>query len=110
MKRMVWSTDIHMDFLGSYQMRKFSRALLKEKPDVIVFSGDLSNAEEFQKKLEYLEKFLEDIPVYFSCGNHDYYGSSFWEHQAFLKKTYNQNAQSKWLPNVGIVSLTPKLH
>lgn len=106
MTKIVWSTDIHLNFLGKRQTRKFARTLLKEEPDIIVFSGDLSEAPRFEQDVQYLAAHLNNTPVYFVCGNHDYYRGSIEKRRKHLKRFYNKDFQCKWLPNLGVTSLT----
>jgi Icc-related predicted phosphoesterase len=106
MTRIVWSTDIHLNFLSKRQTRKFAKTLLEKEPTIIVFSGDLSEANLFDQDVQRLKSYLENIPVYFVCGNHDYYQGSIIEHRKHLKRFYNKDAECKWLPNMGVVSLT----
>ena len=64
----------------AYRQERLIKAvpmILKEKPDVIVFTGDAttcSQPEEFEKALNILKPLIDSgIPILFTPGNHDCY-------------------------------------
>ena len=73
--RVAWVTDIHLNFLKERQIQAFCSELLKAKPEVVLASGDLTEAPQLEEHLELLAAKLQ-VPVHFVLGNHDYYRSS----------------------------------
>lgn len=76
--RLVWATDIHLNFLKRpFAARVFGQCLREEnQADAIVLSGDLSTAPLLEYHLTELEAGCQK-PLYFVLGNHDYYSGSF---------------------------------
>ena len=80
-KKFVWCTDIHLDFLERTGGRtrildEFVIPLSKVECDGYLITGDISLAEHLIDHLEILDN-LVDKPIHFVLGNHDFYGSSF---------------------------------
>lgn len=61
-------------------------ALIKEKPDIIVLTGDFidSRKTDTELALSYAEKLLKIAPVYMSAGNHE--AASVYEYPPFEKE------------------------
>ena len=77
--RLAWATDIHLDFLADEQVRAFAGALVADRPDAVILSGDLSHAEQLEHHLRLLAG-ATSCPIYFVLGNHDYGGDGAgWE-------------------------------
>ena len=47
MKRVVWLTDFHMNFLQAQQRAKFWSRVAKESPDAVLIGGDIGEAFNF---------------------------------------------------------------
>lgn len=68
-------SDIHSgSFFHKTAVKGGVEMLLKEKPDLVFFTGDLVNgrAEEMKEYAEVFEKVKAPLGVYSSLGNHDY--------------------------------------
>lgn len=76
MSRLIWCTDVHLDFLSENLIDEFIDKLAMI-PDVMgyVFSGDIATSTNVRYVLSRMDHVLWH-PVYFVLGNHDYYGSS----------------------------------
>src|SRR5438128_329697 len=75
MPRIAWLTDLHFDFLSPDEERLFLDRVRRDGPDVVVISGDISEARDVANDLRAIAERLA-LPVYFVLGNHDfYYGS-----------------------------------
>lgn len=75
MTRVVWSTDIHLNFVEQAGFEEFVERVRDASPDVLLISGDIA---ESQNVVEYLAQ-LDDCltcPINFVLGNHDFYNSS----------------------------------
>ena len=73
--RVVWLTDIHLNFIGHDRIEAFCRDICAVRPNAILISGDIGEAANVDGYLQRLEASLQ-MPIYFVLGNHDYYGSS----------------------------------
>jgi len=75
MKRAVWLTDPHLNFLSETRLPTFLDEVASARPDAVLISGDIG---ESHNVCEYLGLMLGSlgVPIYFVLGNHDfYYGS-----------------------------------
>ena len=105
--RLAWATDIHLDFLADEQVRAFAGALVADRPDAVILSGDLSHAEQLEHHLRLLLQGTS-CPIYFVLGNHDYYGSSIAAVRQAVGELCGRRARLRWLPACGVVTLSEK--
>ena len=71
MKRLVWLTDIHLNFLSPDGVERFLRGIRAEEPETLLVGGDIGEADNLSEHLDRMSKVLE-CPIYFVFGNHDY--------------------------------------
>lgn len=71
--RVAWVTDVHLSFCDVERMKAFATAIMRERPDRILITGDTGEAEDVAKFFELLAAIA---PCHGVLGNHDYYGSS----------------------------------
>lgn len=106
MGNLVFATDIHLNFVKDDVIQRFCRDILKRNPSVVVLGGDLSEAPDLKYHLDILGFHLKSVPLYFVCGNHDYYrGSISLVRQNVLEK-YFKSPPVAWLSTQGVVSLS----
>ena len=75
MKRIVWSTDIHLNFVEQSMLDQYIGRLADAAPDHVVISGDIAESNSVVDHLAELNDRL-DCTISFVLGNHDfYYGS-----------------------------------
>ena len=104
---LLWVTDCHLNFVGVKDIEIFCHAMLDQEPDAVVITGDISESQSLEVHLRLLEKYLGgNIPIYFICGNHDYYNGSIVDTRKVLKKKFNRNSMTKWLGNFDLISLS----
>lgn len=119
MKQILWGTDLHYNFLEDDEIASFHTsqrqhlAASSELADgteietpFIVLSGDISEGHTLIDHLKTLRKQM-DIPIYFVCGNHDYWGTSF----ALLRPqliALTEESDIKWLGAVEYAKLTSR--
>lgn len=72
----AWITDIHLNFIGFPEATAFFEKVVKDNPDVIFLTGDISHGTRLELDLRELERVVKR-PVFFVLGNHDYWESSF---------------------------------
>ncbi|MBC7948052.1 MAG: metallophosphoesterase [Chitinophagaceae bacterium] len=73
--KIVQLSDIHSgSFTDKESVRKGVELVMKEKPDLILFTGDLVNntAEEMEDYIDIFNKLNAPLGVYSVLGNHDY--------------------------------------
>lgn len=73
--RIGWCTDIHLDVLERYEIRDFARSIAKKEYDLVLLTGDISTFDNLKQDLAEMDPFM-NCPVFFTLGNHDYYGTS----------------------------------
>ena len=73
--RYVVCTDIHLNFVDKFGWEKFIDEVLATDLDCLFITGDISEGNILAKHLEILHLGIKK-PIYFVCGNHDFYLSS----------------------------------
>ncbi|MCA9186608.1 MAG: metallophosphoesterase [Pirellulaceae bacterium] len=75
MPKLVWLTDIHLNFVSDNEVAAFLETVKNEMPDAVLVGGDIGEAHSLAK---YLEQMAHAWPcrVYFVLGNHDFYHGS----------------------------------
>ncbi|MBN1482531.1 phosphoesterase [candidate division KSB1 bacterium] len=106
MKKLAWLTDIHLDFLDLEGIEDFAYKALRSDPDAFLIGGDISIAPLLHTHLRILEHYWQR-PIYFVLGNHDYYKASINKIRAELPDFVREYPHLKWLPQEGIVELSP---
>jgi len=78
MKRVVWLTDIHLNFLPDARVNAFLAQVADARPDAVLIGGDIGEAHDV---CDYLGRIGETIrvPIYLVLGNHDFYFGSIRE-------------------------------
>lgn len=80
--KIVQISDIHSgSFSDKEAVRKGVYKILKEKPDLILFTGDLVNnmADEMEDYMDVFDKLNAPLGVFSTLGNHDYGDYVSWE-------------------------------
>lgn len=107
--RFVWATDIHLDVLeevaGSDAVLEFVHSLNGPDPAFVVLTGDISIAPSLPRHLMLIETVVK-CPVYFVCGNHDYYDGSFKAVRKLLARRCADNERLKYMTSSGPVHVT----
>ncbi|MEO8497346.1 MAG: metallophosphoesterase [Planctomycetota bacterium] len=75
MTRVVWLTDIHLNFVESEVVERLLDGVHAAGPDAVLISGDIGESQNVKR---YLSRFAARLacPVYFVLGNHDFYHGS----------------------------------
>ncbi len=103
--RLVWATDIHLDFCTPTVRRAFYARLGEDDPDAVVLTGDIADAKSLEPMLLELAAAVA-VPVYFVLGNHDFYGSGVAEVRAVARSLTAKDHRLRWLPATGVVPLS----
>lgn len=107
MSQYAWCTDIHLDHLmdDKQKLIAFGESLVKTNPTGVFVSGDISTADKLVYHLSALER-IAQRPIFFTLGNHDYYGSSIETVRATMKEITNASQFLRYLPTMPYISLT----
>lgn len=102
--RIAWITDPHVNFIAD---REWFRAILDEKPDGVLITGDIAESKSIRGALL---AFAEETtrPIYFVLGNHDFYRSSFASVRADVTSAVADVPSLVYLHDRGIVRLSDK--
>lgn len=108
MPRFAWTTDIHLNFLGTQQIDNFLCNIEAEKPDMLVISGDIGESSSIY---DYLRRIAEtlDMPIYFVLGNHDYYHASISHVRGGILTLTREVSNLHWLADKGIIKLSREI-
>lgn len=70
--KIVQISDTHNDYYGD-KLIDLTNKVKKEKPDIIVITGDLVDAQRYnvENTLEFIDAIKDIAPIYFVYGNHD---------------------------------------
>lgn len=93
--RVVWLSDLHLNFVSDADVELFAYRVDALKPDTVLLSGDISDSRNLHKHLE----ILRFLPMYYVLGNHDYYHGSI----SAVRKSLDNDPQ--YLSNLGVVRL-----
>lgn len=104
MTRLVWATDIHLDFCSSVQMDAFLAAVRGQRPDGVLLGGDISEADHVVHWLKLMDDIWQ-VPIYFVLGNHDFYGSSVARVRQDVAALTQSHPRLKYLTTDGPVQL-----
>ena len=107
-RRIAWMTDLHLEFLLPWEVETFFEEIEKCKADAVMITGDISQSKSLRSHLLQMANYL-DVPVYFVLGNHDCYHSDIPIIREEMTKLTREKLGPVWLPEVGIVELTPEV-
>lgn len=102
--KLIWLTDIHLNFLSTEDRETFYKDIISCSGDKILISGDIADAPSVA---EILKEMAETInkPIYFVLGNHDYYHSDVHSVRQEMKDLTEKETLLYWLPASCIQSL-----
>ena len=104
----LWFTDTHLDKVAPWALIRFIFHVLKEKPDGIFLTGDISNGFMTPFHLKLLATFIK-CPIYFVLGNHDYHFSSIEETHKIVRKLCKEYSNLIWMTEAGVVHLSDEV-
>ena len=104
--RLVWATDVHLDFVDRAQAREvFCAAVASHQPDMLLLGGDIAESPSVSAWLQLLADALAPLPIAFVLGNHDYYDGSIADTRAQVAALADRVPSLHWLPQCGPLSL-----
>lgn len=105
--RLAWFTDIHLNFLNQSEITAFLQSLPGNRPDSLVLTGDIGEADTISGYLTSIASSL-NCPVFFVLGNHDFYRGSVSQVRAEMTLLEQQNQNLVYLTNGHIRPLASK--
>jgi len=105
MKRIVWLTDIHLEFVSTEAALAFIDQIAALSPDLVLIGGDTGTARNLDF---FLRAFDERIhcPAFFVLGNHDFYHGSLERIHSLAEEISDSSQWLRWLTTQGFVEIT----
>lgn len=95
---------MHFDSIDDVRVkRELVESVVRQNPDGVFLTGDVSTSTDLIECLSFLEEGLKR-PIYYCCGNHDFYYSSI---EDLNKKLNDLSKISPYLKHVSSVSHFP---
>jgi Icc-related predicted phosphoesterase len=107
MKKAIWLSDIHLNFLKEEGIVSFLASLKNTYSDSVWISGDIAQADTLIEYLSIIESEIKRS-IYFVLGNHDYYLGSFDEVRSKIRKLCNVSERLCWLSDADVMGITPE--
>ena len=104
MNKIVWLSDIHLNFLSNEELYEFLKIVANCKSDIVLITGDISDSTKIIFHLKMLETEIKK-PIYFVLGNHDFYHSSIKKVRKEVSSLVLNSKNLSWLTESGIIEL-----
>jgi predicted phosphohydrolase len=108
MKRIVWSTDIHLNFAAPQVLMEYLECLSDASPDALLLGGDIAESQNLVDYLVLLDEHVS-CPIYFVLGNHDYYYGSIEQVRQAVSELCRQRPKLFYLTEGSVVELSPSV-
>ena len=104
MKRVIWSTDVHLNFAEPAVLTEYLECLRDASPDAFLLGGDIAESESIVDYLSLLDDHL-CCPIYFVLGNHDYYYGSIVQVRQAVRELCGRRRNLVFLTDDSVVEL-----
>ncbi len=104
--RVVWATDIHLNFLGVEGRDVFFSSIRSQQPEAVFVTGDIAEAPSLTYLLHEMHQAIQ-VPLYFVLGNHDFYYGSISQVRSSLKHSCQVQTGLTYLSSSGLVEFSP---
>lgn len=105
--RLAWINDCHFNFIKNTEA--FGKYLTEDYEfDAVVIAGDISEAPLLIQDLKDFSAGINNKPLYFVTGNHDYYHSSHAKVSRALHDAFKDSPNITYLTNTAFVQLDSK--
>lgn len=98
-------TDLHLDRANQDQVYDLLHRLRHTRYDCVIITGDITDSSHISQHIRALATACLPRPLYFVCGNHDYYGSSFKEVETEIAKLCKSIKNLHQLDGTRVLSL-----
>ncbi len=95
--KLIWLTDIHLNFLDLDERQAFYAQIVHAKADGILLTGDIAEAPSIADILQEIANSIQK-PIYFVLGNHDYYRGGIAAVQTKIVALTKKEPLLYWLP------------
>lgn len=102
--KLIWLTDIHLNFLEQDGRMNFYKKIIEASGDKILISGDIAEAPSVSETLKEMAQAIQK-PIYFVLGNHDYYRGQIDSVRKEIKNLCKHQHLLHWLPASGVQDL-----
>ncbi len=107
MKKTIWASDLHLEFLKKEKRNDFLNQLAAMEPENIILGGDTGEAPNVGSYLKLIAQHMPSATkIYIICGNHEGYRSSIAAARGEIIKICDESDQLYYLPNEGVVELS----
>jgi 3',5'-cyclic-AMP phosphodiesterase len=107
MKRVLWLTDLHLNFLSLRQCEEFLGRVAAQRPDAVLIGGDIAEAPSVESHLERIATRLA-CPIYFVLGNHDFYFGSIKRVRQTIAELSAEHPNLVYLAAAGAIPLSDR--
>src|SRR5262245_60091458 len=105
MKRLVWLTDLHLNFVEADGFERFIADLAAAQDDAFVVTGDIAESPDFDLYLLHIAERLGK-PILFVLGNHDFYRASIEDVRQRAANLARRSPLLRYLPSFEVVAVT----
>jgi predicted MPP superfamily phosphohydrolase len=102
--KLLWLTDIHLNFLDEEARFSFYQDIKKMNANALLISGDIAEANSIAIILREISKEINK-PIYFVLGNHDYYRGRIDEVHLQISEVMQREPLVHWLSVCGVVNI-----
>jgi Icc-related predicted phosphoesterase len=103
--KVMWLTDLHLDRADDKNRKAFYERLRGQSADAVAITGDISDARLLPVHLRKLGEACAPRPVYFVLGNHDFFGSCFFDVEQVVSSVCKEQENLRHLGHGEIVPL-----
>jgi len=104
MPKLLWMSDIHLNFLSEPEIVGFLASAADEAHDGILVGGDIAECHSYAAILRMLAEQTPQ-PIWFVLGNHDAYHGSLAGAREQAVRLDAEVENLHWLPGMGVVAL-----
>lgn len=97
MFKLVWCTDIHINFIDAQKRQNFYTNIRSMKPNAVLITGDIAEGHNVDRLLQEMASGV-GVPIYFVLGNHDFYGVKIKTVRDWFEVVNRQSERLKYLP------------
>lgn len=108
MKRVLWLTDLHLNFVEPDAVDEFLNQVRRHEPDMVLVSGDIAEARDLQRYLDKLAR-AWTCPIGLVLGNHDFYFGSIGEVRARTATLARRHPHLHYLTCSGPLEISPSV-
>ena len=105
--RIIWVTDIHLNFLQPQERSAFYSSLDDSQAEAVFITGDIAEAPSLRELLLEMQRAIA-LPIYFVLGNHDFYHGSIEVVRRDTQDWCQVQSGLHYLTGLQAIELTPK--